>query len=884
LLPTTAAADLFGWVPDLVDWLEERVATAIAGLAAATAWLASLIADLFTWTWETTDAIPAGVRASIAVAMAIALLALAARKLRLLMLARHPRVQVGELTWADPSEESDAVWITSLFHQQLAALEVDPIDPLPERTPSAPFVDIVEGVAHGASQKADLADAAGRLLRALWPVAAYEVWGTLRPLPNGKGRISVQLIDRARGNRMLGSTTHQRGEWERGAGGAAMAIAGMLYPRVAKKHRGPWAHWKEAIPSQLIGAYNAAQTYEAANRFEEAMGACNEALEHDPLNPHMLLRIATLQERLGLYIDAWVTYGTIVDEPRSRAWKGPARRVRLVALFRLAILVSNGRTAKQWVKEDWLAPDQGNLRASERAMRRRELRMSLKHDSLLYKREPYLVRRPAFAASSALLSALLPEDKRRTEEERREWAAATFAPGIASESPSERAARAAQINAVLQVIALRRLEELDAWLRARPPLRMRQWAAWWRRRPRGKAMLRRSELARAAVRVSKLLVRIRIAADVERLAGSDPAEVESIRREYRRLIRRWPFPATTPLRKTIHFIAPRRRWANKRADAWQLHYNAACTAAATLREDSVLRRAIADGALQSCAPSKEQIVKRAVRELEEYAHRAGSGRVTAHADWVASGDPDLQELPGEEEFELWVSHYLPRDLPERRLSGNVDVNRYTARIMRDGAYALADCWRDRASRESAPAKEALIWWLQEKAAWSKLGKVCSERGCWQERLGAIQLLRDWLHAWPDRYHVNFTHETLGDRDNAAKARRRLLEEMAVLVGEDSSAEGDGQSTVLEWVTGRASSVQAAYRSGADMAGEDGLPAERERLQALKAAELWGRAAEALGADLSGEGDDKQVDEEVTALLQPLRAVLASSPEDKAGSA
>jgi hypothetical protein len=832
---------------------------------------------------ETTDPIPAGIRAGIAVAVTVTALALTVRKIRLLLLARTPRVQISEFTWADPNTDSEAVWVTALFHDHLAAMEADPLDPLPERAPSAPFVDIVEAVAIGAGRRADFANAAGRLLRALWPVAAYEVWGTLRPLSGDGGRISVQLIDRGRGNRTVGSESHRRGEWEFGAREAAMTVAGLLYPRVAAKHRGPWAHWKEAIPTQLIDAYHEAQTREAENRFEEAMGAYHRALEHDPMNPHMRLRIATLQERLGLYLDAWTTYLAIVDEPKWRAWKRPHRRVRLIALYRLAILFSHGRTAEQWVKNDWLEQGEGNLRDDERLLRRRELRMALKRDSLLYKREPYVARGPAFASSSGLLSTLLPEEMRKTEDDRRDWIASVFKPGERGESKSARKRRERRVGAVLQVIALRRLEELDAWLRARPPFRMRQWGEWIRRRPTAREYLHRRELSRAAVRVSKLLVRIRIAADAERMARSNTAEVETLRREHRWLIMRWPFPATGWFRRTLHFVAPRRRWADRRSDAWQLHYNAACAVASVLLNGSVLRNAKVSGQVPASMPSQKEIVKRAVRELEEYAFRAGAGRVAVQADWLASGDPDLLGLTGQDEFKLWASHYLPRDLPGRRLRGNVDVNRYTARIIKEGALLFAESWRIRAEESSTPAREAVYRWLQEQAAWRELAKACIERGSWRQRLVAIQRFQSWLRDAPGPPWINFTHETSGDLDSAKKVHRSLLEHVATLVRNNGSgADAASELTVSDWADGRVSHVQAAYEAGVNAVGQGQLSSGEERWEALKAAQLWSRLAKALDAELKGEGVVDGHRDSAT-LLQPFQDVLATSFHDDDGS-
>lgn len=816
--------------------------------------------------------------AAVIFVVAPTLLALAVRKCRLLLLARRPRLQIAQLTWADSSRSSEAVWITSMFHEHLAALRTDPLDPLPERAPSAPFVEIVEGVAAGAARKADLSDSVGRLFRALWPDAAYEVWGTLRPDSDEGGRVSVQLVDRARGRRRLGAATHRRGEWEMGAKDAAMAIAGLLYPSVAEKHRGPWAHWKEAIPARLVGAYYDAQTHEAENRFEEAMAAYGKALEGDPMNPYLRLKIATLQERLGLYLDAWVTYRAIVEERKRRAWKGPHRRARLVALYRLAILVSNGSTAEQWAKNDWLGPGEGNRRDGERSLRRRELSMALKNDALLYRWEPYIPLGPAFGSSSGLIAMLRAAEvgpggsgkAGSGEEARRAWAESVFAPGAESESDQLREERVKRIDAVLQTIAMRRLEELDSALRARPPFRMRQWGEWIRRRPRAREWLRRRQLARAAIRVSKLLVRVRLTADFERLAGENRAEVRTVRREHHWLTLRRPFPATTATRKVLHFLAPRWRWADRRADSWQLHYNAACAVAAVLLDGSVMRNSEAEGAPLSAAPTEAAIIRRAVEELEEYAFRAGSGRVAAQADWVAAGDPDLQGLKSHGEFELWAAHYLPSDLPGRRLRGNVDVNRFTARLTREAARVFAAEWLLRAGDrdQPPPAQRLAYWWSQERGAWVRTRQVLLDRGSWQQRFEAIGALRAWLRETKEReYWIQFAHETDGAAQGATPVRRQVLEGIASLVGDDGQPSDGDDPTVLQWIDRRESHLGGEIDAGAATLCDGSLKAEEEIHEALKASHLWGAVAAALDRELNG------ADVEPAVLLAELRENL-----------
>lgn len=619
------------------------------------------------------------------------------RWLLLLWRGRTPRIQITNFAWAMSDDASrEATWVTSLFREQLAALRLDALDPLPERAPGAPLVEIVEGVGQGVGR--DIGAAAARLFRAAWPDAAYEVWGTLRPREGGGGRISVQLIERRRGNRTLLNVALEQASWEEGAREAAMAVAGALYPAVRQRDRGPWTQWKRIVPRDLMGHYHSARTYEEENRLEQALAEYHAALDQDPLNPNLRLKIAMLQERLELYLDAWVTYEAIVDEADRRAWRGSDRRVYLLALYRLPVMLSNGRVAAQWVKGSRVGEEEGTRRDQERHERRDELLRSLEssplfdshkrslspnelHERLTRTVSTLITRFP----SSFLLSVLHTINLEANEPSD---ALEAFRQG------DESVERKRRIEAVLQILGLRHLEELEAAIRILPIGPRKGEANFQRHALRQR--LRRPEFARSAVRTSKLLVRMRIAASLEsqvedraaasaRFASRDKW-IEEIRMAHRNLTRRWPFPAKGRWRRAIHFLAPRRRWANRREDSWQIHYNAACTAASVLRQDSALRNFEREG--RTPAPARprwgrrrwevekwealpqgadsDSVVAGAIDQLEEYAFQAGSDRVAAQADWVALDDPDLSGLRDRPELQLGPATTSPEDCPRKQ--------------------------------------------------------------------------------------------------------------------------------------------------------------------------------------------------------------------------
>jgi hypothetical protein len=867
-----SVADLFGWVTDVVGWLGGAAAWIVAQIPAA-AWAVAVVIAL-------------GIVAGFAI-----------RRVRLLWLMRSPRVQISEFTWTGKKDdERDGVWFTARFRDQLVMLQANPLDPLPERSPSTPLVDVVEGVSQGVSGKADVGKAAGRLFRAIWPVAAYEVWGTLRPLEDDECLISVQLIDRTRGNRSLVSASVLGRDWRRGARQAAMAVGGGLYPFVAKKHRGPWTRWSKPLPPELVNAYHKAQRLDEEDRLAEALNGYHEALLHDPLNPELRLKIAMLQERLALDLDAWVTYLAIVTETDRKAWVGAERRTRFVALYRLAVLLNNGRIATQWV-EDATDGEQETEHDKERWKLRNELMISMERDPWLTGRPSNGGRAGVSNASATELLSCLPDRPSGEMHERREWLRELLlTERIADGSNRAKAARRERIEALLQVMSLRRLEELEDWLRATPPALLAwrwhwlQWREWCLHRPPLRQWLRRRDLSRSVIRVSQLFARIHIAASTERRRVEAGKSTADIRSEHRALTSAWPFPPAGnwrrpfppdgPRRALARWIAPRRRWANGRSDSWQLHYNAACAVASVLVDSSVLSNARRDDEESPALPgtiTQEHVVRRAVYELEEYAHRAGTEKVGEQADWIAYDDPDLRGLHSQDAFKIWASHHLPLDLPEERPERSLNVERYTARMLKEAARVFADVWRERAEQHEPAATEVAAWWRVERDAWRRVAAVCREHRSWKQRLDALKALREWLRSQDKEGRIDFGHEARHRTVEAKPVTSDLFAEMAMLLGKGPPRRrGLGPTTALRWAERRSRRVERACDGKARLRRRRAPARWHERRQELKAARIWTRLADMLKGELNGEPAGRAATGEPWASLKPVRKELSRS--------
>lgn len=815
----------------------------MTALSDAINWLSTAAGNALDWLLGLPDSVWGILEVLVAPSIAVlisALVLLAFRRAILWRRGRSHRVQVTQFSWAGPaSEDREAIWITSKFREHLASLQLDPLDAIPDRAPGAPLVEIVEGVGQGVAHGLDLGRAIGRLWRAGVPDSAYEVWATLRPLEKDEGLISVQLIERAGGNRTLTSFTSKGPSWESSAREAAMAVAGALYPRVANRYKGPWTTWRETVPAHVIELYQRALEAESDNRPEQALGAFRATLRKDPLNPHLRLKVAMLEERLNLHLDAWFTYQAIVAEGDRDLWKGPDRRVRLLALYRLAIHLWNPRVAEQWVEPDKKHTQVRHGEALERL--RKVLLVALNADPLFKgeaKKECEERKlEPARGSATELTDALT--EFRSGGSRKRQVLLDPFEYKDCSKGRVER------IHQVLQIISLRNLEELEGRMRVWPLVSVSHPV---RRRARQPPLRRRwrREFSLMTIGVSRSLVRLRIAATIgSQLEASKRKDgLDRVVAESRRLAKRWPFPSVGLPRRAARIIYPRLWWANRRDDAWQLHYNAGCTIASVLLKKSILSR-------QPDFDSKPY-VKAATLRFEEYAHRANSGRVAGKADWLAFEDPDLEGLVERPEFRLWASHHLAIELPEKRPKRVVDTERYTALIVQRAAAAFAASWRERAAMDSVPAGSLVSWWRDEQEIWERLASLCSQHQSWRYRLGALKALEHWTAA-NGLGAVDLAYE---DRDGATPLGQ-IPKELFVTLAKAIEEKDCERPQVLPWTRKRAEEVQGEHDERLRRHGPYGFAAlpKDEREMAVSAAQIWSLLAEALKAGLGDRPAD-----------------------------
>jgi hypothetical protein len=634
-----------------------------------------------------------------------------------------------------------------------------------------------------------------------------------------------------------------------------MVVAGALYPRVSRRYKGPWTQWRKPVPADLVDLYQRGLEHERGNRTDLAMASFRKAVRMDPLNPNLRIKIAMLEERLDLHLDAWSTYWSIVHEDDRKLWSGSDRRVRLLALYRLAILLCDKRVATEWVAAPAATP--GPDAHDELLAKLREYLLIALREDVSFKGSatyapPKVTTDPAGQVARGLLEHEDDSPQKRS---------SLLAPleGKTGETEDQRRERVAE---VLQVLGLKLIEDLDRWIRVLPRWPFEQWG---KHRPPLQRAWRRAEFSHGAVAVSERLIRIRIAADRRDRLVADGKGDQTWKAEkaFRKLSRRLPY-------RRLHDPCPwrprsrlRQWWSDQRPDCWQLHYNAACAIAFRLSE-------LTD------REERDKCASCAVDELERYAHRAGSARVGDQRDWLAHEDPDLAELRTTPQFQLWAAQHLTGEVLKDRLAHSTEIKRYTATVVLRTARALAACWRDRASRRLVPDQVVVGWWLQEKELWELIATISRERRSWRVRVAMMDEIDRWSRM-NERFKVEFSYER-GVDPRKTRSPDDLFKaiEAGVKHGRRPSS-GNESLSLIDWVEQRVSDVSKRADGWMVRAPATALVVDhRERSAALRAAQIWSRLADALEAGLKrgSEQSDDDLDDEWQRALEQLLDYVA----------
>ena len=162
---------------------------------------------------------------------------------------------------------------------------------------------------------------------------------------------------------------------------AADEATAMILPQT-RLCRAPWGAWRgHVLPPGLLHAFEEGARLERERRYDEALATYWRAVELDPLNMVLRLRVGQLQERLGLYLDALATYWgmSVTSQPprpanplRGRRGRLERDRALLSARYRRNVLLGGRVLAKQWMHS------RRGVRPNRRDEQRKHLRRCLR--------------------------------------------------------------------------------------------------------------------------------------------------------------------------------------------------------------------------------------------------------------------------------------------------------------------------------------------------------------------------------------------------------------------------------------------------------------------------------------------------------------------------
>ena len=290
-----------------------------------------------------------------AIVLAVGALVLAAWSIRHLVLqylARRPgRIEVGRFAQPARLTDADAEELTIRFRRLLSTLRLQAPTPVPGAAPEGDFVDVLSR--NGMDARNLLGSLLG-LLRAAKPGHAYEVRGVLLDR-NEHPRHGVAIEVLRLPSQSLLSATVWGATWDEVLTEAADEATAAILPHT-RRCLAPWGTWRgRVMPRGLLHAHEQGARFEQQRRYDEALRAYYRAVEADPKNMPLRLRLGQLQERMGLFLDALATYwGMEVTRAGSPdGWQfEPGARERRRALhsarYRRNVLLGGRVLTEQW--------------------------------------------------------------------------------------------------------------------------------------------------------------------------------------------------------------------------------------------------------------------------------------------------------------------------------------------------------------------------------------------------------------------------------------------------------------------------------------------------------------------------------------------------------
>ncbi|MDG4785204.1 tetratricopeptide repeat protein [Micromonospora sp. WMMD1102] len=250
----------------------------------------------------------------------IALVCFAAwRHRRRVRLAYRPGpVDVHEFTDATPDHNAPVDDLKSQFCQRLSETHIYPPYAGPADPPPETFLDVASGVDPRTGNPLAMLL---QMLPRLWPRIGYRVTGVLQVRAQEPCYGVSATVTSFLGGGRSAMTTQWGGTWEEATGRAAYWVLATILPVTRLGRAAPWRNWYgRELPSALFAAYNRGKESQDRRQFDEALRYYGEALGLDPFNADLRVMVASVQEEMGLFLDALDTYQSALVLREQGGW------------------------------------------------------------------------------------------------------------------------------------------------------------------------------------------------------------------------------------------------------------------------------------------------------------------------------------------------------------------------------------------------------------------------------------------------------------------------------------------------------------------------------------------------------------------------------------
>jgi hypothetical protein len=537
--------------------------------------------------------------------------------------------------------------------------------------------------------------------------------------------------------------------WPRVVRRAACHIAAYVLPRTKLSRKPPWTPWHGIeIQPDLFFNFHEARRLARSGRLEEALHHFEAAIAQDPLNPYIRLERATVQDQLGLWIDAlssyvdvvtveswydrpvWKRYRRIFDDlatgPPGRFVASPNGRAALqIARYRtVASLASGHRLAIQWgnnIRTDAGQPDarQTVRQADAETVIRRLRPLLYKYADLMMRAHQVTDEKPRHA-----IRELLRVNDQQMLRRVFQFAALEEAAAIERDyrwyhrrrqagPPVKQAA--IHIFPIWSAIQYHYVEQVH-WQQGTSCFFDISPTLPWLRRGGPRWLGPKYHRISWLKRIDKALGWLRKRSDQ---AGCPlPPDPDGVSRLVVKAVgRRIRRPGSR---------AERSRYPARRG--WQEHYNAACTFAV-----SMLTPELTDVAEDDDASDRHtKLVRSAVDALSRAVVATDSQFAAGHSVWLRRGDQDLDDLRFMPEYRAFIERYLPDASSASSLPSNptpLVVSAHIVQIVREYGKLRASFWRHQAGQLVIASAELET----EPGWWELLQEVCSDYRDWRTR-------------------------------------------------------------------------------------------------------------------------------------------------------